>query len=244
VLYQNILSYITGYQAPEYEFFTAIYGIILCVITLLVLIVLIVYPLAFGFYAFLCFTWGMVNMIDGGSTSGLLMYLLGAVFAFRTGFFKKHTQIKIIFIAFFPLAAIISQARFGERLVFLSILNVIALALIFTLVYFLFLPEIQKFTKKAVVAANLAYLSSEQFSEKDIRYLKRIQDGEKYESIAKDEGIGLSTLKNRMKIIYQSLDVYDKTSFMSTYAGYTILLKSMPNIQSDANIHPNKGENA
>jgi diphthamide biosynthesis methyltransferase len=29
-----------------------------------------------------------------------------------------------------------------------------------------------------------------------------------------------------MKILYKSLDVYDKTSFMSAYAGYTILLKS------------------
>jgi glucan phosphoethanolaminetransferase (alkaline phosphatase superfamily) len=225
VLMSNAHSFTTNVHALPGEIFTAFTGMIVSSITALVLGVLIFFPLEFRPYAVLCCIWGLMNLIDGGSTSGLLMYMLGLTFAYHAKFFEKHIEIKSIFVSLLPLLGIISQARFGIDKLLLSVMDFVALALISGLVFMLFLPNIRKNRKKTAISTNIAYLPAETFSERDIRILNKVQAGEKYESIAKEEDIGLSTLKNKMKTIFNSLDVDDKTSFMSTYAGYTILLK-------------------
>jgi glucan phosphoethanolaminetransferase (alkaline phosphatase superfamily) len=237
VLVSNIRIYSDGYQIPKGEIFSPFAGIIFCSITIFALGILAFFPLKFIFYAILCWLWGMVNLIDGGSTSGLLMYFLGSTFAFKAGFFKTYREVKMMIFTLFPISAIISQVRIGTEHVILSSLNVLAVALIFGLTFLLFLPDIRKLKKRTIKDSNFAYLPAEHFSEKDLRCLKKVQEGEKYESIAKDEDIGLSTLKNKMKIIYKTLDVYDKTSFMSTYAGYTILLKSTNKTYPETSAH-------
>jgi glucan phosphoethanolaminetransferase (alkaline phosphatase superfamily) len=225
VLVYNIHIYIDEYVDLPDAVFSPFMGIIFCSITILVLAVIIVFPLKFGLYAILCSFWGLAHLIDRGSSSGTLMYMLGITFAFHSGFFKKYHVIKIIIAIVFPICALLSQIRFGVDQVTIVFLNLLAVVLIFGLSLLLFLPDIRKLRKNTVQNTNIIYLPSEQFSERDIRCLKKVQDGEKYESIAKDEDIGLSTLKSKMKTIYKTLNVYDKTSFLSTYAGYHILLK-------------------
>jgi glucan phosphoethanolaminetransferase (alkaline phosphatase superfamily) len=226
VLVQDINVHIDGYQLQKGEIFSPFMGIIFCAITILVLGILIAYPLEFKFYAILCCLHGLISIIDGGSSPGFLMYLLGIVFAFHARFFKKYRDLKIVVLLFFPVLALVSQIRFGLEKAVISALNILALTLIFALAYLLFLPDIRKLRRQNLGNTNVAYLPSELFSEKDIRCLKRVQNGEKYTSIVTDEDIGLSTLKNRMMTIYKSLGVDDKTSFMKNYAGYTFLLKS------------------
>ncbi len=225
VLVFNAVLYMSGYEIPKNNIFTPLTGIISCSITMLMLIVLVVYPLQFRLYAFLCFVWGIVSLIDGASSLGLLMYILGTSFAFRAGFFQKHIERRILLVIFLPIFAIIPQVRFGINKVILSIIHLFSVGLIFSLIFLLIFPVIRKLGKKPTRNSHVVYLPAERFSAKDIRCLKKVQDGEKYESIAKDEDIGLSTLKKKIKTIYQSLDVYDRTSFLSTYAGYTFLLK-------------------
>jgi DNA-binding CsgD family transcriptional regulator len=234
VLIQNVNIYSSGNQKLEGAIFTPFLGILFCGVTIFVLGILTIFPLAFRYYAVLCCLWGLENLIDGGSTLGLLMFMLGIAFAFHSGFFKKNHEIKIIFISLAPLLALISHARFGIDTVVVSLINILAVALMFGLTFLLFLPTIRRLMRKTVENTNIVYLPAEHFSERDIRCLKKVQDGEKYESIAKDEDIGLSTLKNKMKTIYKSLNVYDKTSFMATYAGYTILLKPSSHAPVDA----------
>ncbi len=225
VLVFSAALYMNGYETPKNKIFSPLTGIISCSITMLMLVVLIVYPLQFRLYAFLCFVWGIVSLIDGASSLGLLLYILGTAFAFRAGFFKKHTERRILIAVFLPIFAIIPQVRFGMNKIILSIIHFFSVGLIFSLIYLLILPHKRRLGKKTARNPNVVYLPAERFSARDIRYLKKVQDGEKYESIAKDEDIGLSTLKKKMKTIYQNLDVYDRTSFLSTYAGYTFLLK-------------------
>ncbi len=216
---------LNGYEMLKGEIFTPFMITLFCGITILVLSVLIIYPLEFRPYAILCCTWGLMNIIDGGSTTGLFMYGLGIVFALKARFFKTHEKIKIIIVVLFPVCALISQVRFGIQETILSIIDFLSVALMGGMVFLLFLPEIRKQRKQSVVNTTIVYIPAEQFTARDIRCLKRVQAGHKYESISKDENIGLSTLKNRMKLIYKSLDVYDKTSFMSAYSNHTILLR-------------------
>jgi DNA-binding CsgD family transcriptional regulator len=225
VLVFNLNVHVSEYELKKGEIFTPFMGVIFSSITVFVLGILIAFPLEFRFYAMLCCFWGLINLIDGGSSAGFLMYLLGVTFAFRAGFFKKYRSIKIAMLIFFPILALVSQIRININEAVFSALNILCLTLIFALIYLLFLPDIRKLRKQTIVNTNIIYIPSEQFSERDLRCLKKVQDGEKYESIAKDEDIALSTLKNKMKAIYTNLNVLDRTSFLSNYAGYTILLK-------------------
>jgi glucan phosphoethanolaminetransferase (alkaline phosphatase superfamily) len=225
VLISDISLFKQGVQIQEHKFFTPFFGIVASGITMLVLAVLVVFPLEFRPYAILCCIWGLFNLIDGGSTSGLLMYLLGLTFAFHAKFFKKYREVKSIFVAIFPIAAIISQSRFGADQIILSLLNFLAIILIFGLAFLLFYPDIRKLGKKNILDSNVIFLPAEQFSERDLRFIKKVQEGEKYASIAREEDMGESTLKSKMKIIYNNLDVYDRVSFMSTYAGYKFKLE-------------------
>jgi glucan phosphoethanolaminetransferase (alkaline phosphatase superfamily) len=225
VLIYDANLYENDYQVPKGEIFTPFMGIIACSITIIILGVLILFPFEFKIYAILCSVWGLINLLDGGSSSGLLMYLLGITFAFHARFFKRYYEIKIIVVSLFPIFVILSQMRFGAEKTILSMINALAVLLICLIAYILFLPDIQKLKKKKQKDSHIAHLSAEQFTLRDVRCLQKVQNGEKYESIAKEENIGLSTLKNRMKLMYESLNVYDKTSFMAAYAGHIIKLK-------------------
>jgi hypothetical protein len=225
VLIHDLNIHIQGITESDGQFLTPLTNVILCGIIIFALGLLILYPLEFRIYAVLLSSRGLLNLIDGGSTSGLLMYMVGLTFAFHSGFFKKYREIKIILVTLFPILAIVSQARFSMANAALSFLNFIAIIIMLGLVFLLFLPDIRKMRKQVIHNTQIVYIPAEKFTDRDIRCLKKVQAGEKYESISSDENIGLSTLKNRMKVLYKSLDVYDKTTFMSAYAGYTILLK-------------------
>jgi hypothetical protein len=62
------------------------------------------------------------------------------------------------------------------------------------------------------------------FSQRDIEMLHLILDGQRYEHIAKEQKISLSLVKKRVKFLYDHLNLPDRESFMSNYAGYTIEL--------------------
>ncbi len=234
VLVHDINLYSIEYETLRKVIFTPFVGIVSCSITIVILGILIMFPLEFRPYAILCCIWGLIILIDGYSPLGFLIYMLGILFAFHAGFFKTYDKIKIIIVTLFLIVAIISQARFSAEKVVSSILNLLALVLIFGLAFLLFLPEIKRLKKQSADNINITYLPAEKFTTRDMRCLKKIQDGEKYESISTEEKIGLSTLKKRMKMVYKALDVYDKTSFLATYAGHTIQLKPISKTRSGA----------
>lgn len=62
------------------------------------------------------------------------------------------------------------------------------------------------------------------FNQRDVELLQLVLKGEKYEYIASEQSLSLSSVKKRTKFLYDHLKVSDRTSFMSIYTGYTIEL--------------------
>ena len=229
IFVSNVHIYLSGQIIPEQDFISTKMNMVLSAVTILVLGWLLIYPLQFKIYAILCSFWGLANIVEGGGVTGLLMYILGVVFAYKSNFFKNRAVVKIVIAAALVIGAVSSQARYGLTKVSTTVFNFMGIILIAGLSFLLFFPEIRKYRKRnarinTTSNPDVIYLPPEQFTARDIRCIKRVQLGEKYESIAKDEKMGLSTLKYRMKIIFEQLDIFDRTTFLAAYAKRTILL--------------------
>ena len=60
-------------------------------------------------------------------------------------------------------------------------------------------------------------------NERDYRILKRIQKNEKYFSIANEEGLSQGYLKNRLHLIFSTIECGDKRGFMSFYDDWELI---------------------
>ena len=181
----------------------------------------VAFPYRFWIYAVFCLSWGLVRIADGELTTPLLLYMFGSVFLFRMGFFKSHEVLKVSLGIVLLVAAILSQYRlqmsiFGDR--------IIHFALIFLLLFLVVIvlqPEIHTIrTRRRVPILNLR---PELFAEEDSIILQKVLVGGKYESIAKDLGMPISTMKRHISRMFDLLQVSDRVSFMSRYSGYTII---------------------
>jgi hypothetical protein len=71
---------------------------------------------------------------------------------------------------------------------------------------------------------RMLLLHRTRFNRRDIALLRSVLAGEKYESIAQDQGISLSSVKKRVRFLYDHLNLPDRASFMNNYEGYAIEL--------------------
>lgn len=184
---------------------------------------LVIFPLKFVIYGFLCAVAGLVQIIEGGGLPGIYMYFLGMLFYNKVGFFKKHKSIKIIVLSMLLFLGICTQYRYGFQKIIQTFQHLLASVLMFFLAYILYLPEIR--ARKKDFSRKIVRLPSHEFTPRDVHILKSIQKGEKYEAIAINEGIGVSTLKARVKVLFEFLNVSDKNSFLRIYANQPIVLE-------------------
>jgi DNA-binding CsgD family transcriptional regulator len=98
-----------------------------------------------------------------------------------------------------------------------------ALMLLFIPAILLVLPKIRK-TPPVPAGNRELRLSPDQFTQRDVELLGKVLDGEKYEAIANEYGIAVSTLKNRIGILFRKLDVQDRVMFLVQYAHRTLIL--------------------
>lgn len=79
-------------------------------------------------------------------------------------------------------------------------------------------------TARSQEQENKLLLPKPMFSQRDVRILQSILEGKKYECIAGEQNISLSSVKKRVRLLYDHLNLRDKASFMSVYEDYTIEL--------------------
>lgn len=137
VLAADVFPYPAGLQAHPMDViprwgFPALY-----ILSILACLVLVVYPKKFIIYTIMCCLWGVVVLVEGGGTNGILFYLLGMGFGYVAGIFKKHPLPKLAIFLAICLTSIISQFRYGAGFVSGVLLSFIFLLLVYLLVWFL-----------------------------------------------------------------------------------------------------------
>lgn len=217
LLSRNFLSS-DGKLIPQ-EFFVFIQNWIFC----LFFIIIAVHPEKIGFIAIMAFLYtAYITFFEPDNQMGLLMLFLGTSTLFMRGLMKNKRKQKIIMINICYLILCVTEIRFGTTVFIQSILEKIAYSVVsFIIFYFIKSYYITNLlTEQEKILAVHKY---EGLTPRDALWLKRIQQGDAYKVIAIDEHMNIGSVKNRFKIIYQTLGVDDRQGFMTIYGDCNIL---------------------
>jgi DNA-binding CsgD family transcriptional regulator len=196
--------------------------------------ILVFFPLQFYLYAGFCCAWALIHIIDGGRVLGILLYVLGLSFAFKQGCFKTFPKVKGLLSSLFLLAAMVSQVRYGMPYVMETLMQCLAFCIILGLGVLLFIKDVsisneapvgisQPTPSFSVIDSELR-LSASYFTSRDVLILQRLLAGDKYDLIAEECGMGLSTLKKLLASLFSLLALSNKTQFLKRYAHHTVML--------------------
>ena len=152
---------------------------------------------------------------------GLLLYLLGISTLLFKGCYKKHPHTKSILTVVFYMALVCCSLRFG----ILCFINSMVITLGYGLAFLATVFFTVNYLRIIYVRKNTRVWDLSQYPEltnRDKEWLKQILDERRYDEIAKDSGITVGTLKNRMHQIFNIIGIEDRISLLATYGGYEV----------------------
>ncbi len=155
---------------------------------------------------------------------GILMFFLGTSLLQARGFLKKQRKLKILCLYIVLLGLNLTHLRFGIYNFidfFIKTIGCILVLLLYTFFIHGYSTNLLTYEDKKL---NLA--SYPKLTERDCRILQRIQKGEKYSVIARDENITEGSLKNRLHFVFSTMEVGDKQGFLSYYDDYELFFES------------------
>ncbi|MDD7769083.1 MAG: hypothetical protein PT936_09535 [Treponema sp.] len=153
---------------------------------------------------------------------GLLLYFLCLSSIYARGYFNKKRFIKNIISTVILILLILTELRFPMEIFLKSLLEkisvsaVLAVSLLFIHSYLFDFFEISSSNKKL----NLAKF--ENLISRDAEWLTAILNKVPYKNLAMEEKMTEGSVKNRMKIIYETLGVGDKQGFLNKYSEFEI----------------------
>jgi hypothetical protein len=212
---QDILS------APVFITFYAVTGALF--------IMSMFFPRELYIHGGLCWLWGLLRIIDGGSIVALSLHILGYLFLARRGFFRTFLKTKVSVAALVVLLAFATQIRYSVVLLVEHSLQLFDFSVLVVITVMIFYPEIHKAWQRWKDSPISMTLDPALFNAQDVAMLRKILAGDKYVSIAaRESDISVSTLKKRVRVLYSNLGVQDRTDFMARYSRHTIELATAP----------------
>ena len=152
---------------------------------------------------------------------GLLLYMLGVSCLLYRGFYQKHCHIKTYITLLLFLGLLSLSLRFG----LLCFINSLVITLGYGLTFLAAIFFTVNFLKIIYESKTARILDLSQYPEltlRDKEWLRDIIEEKKYEDIARDSGITIGTLKNRMHQIFLVIGVEDRIQLLATYGGYEV----------------------
>lgn len=190
----------------------------------LIFIILIFVPNKFELFAHITFFYSFkIIAVETVAENpiGLLLYLLGIACLIYKGFYKKHAHIKTAIAVLFYFTLVSFSLRFG----IICFINSLIVTLGYTLTFLVSIFFVVNFLKIIYVKKTARVWDLSQYpelTERDKEWLRDILDEKRYEEIAKDSGITVGTLKNRMHQIFTIVGIEDRISLLATYGGYEV----------------------
>ncbi len=185
---------------------------LLYIISIIISLYLIVFPTKFILYSlFACF-WGLLSLFDGGSITGIIMYLLGCAFAYKAKVFISKKVVTLLYIIL-PLLVIFFQYRFGIEIMIKTLLDLFFLLIVAFLCIALFNESFfTKFFSKETSKLDLTILKPV-----ELEVLREVLADKKYSAIADELNKSESAIKLIMRDVYAKLHVSGKQELMQLY---------------------------
>ena len=218
-------AFVFEHYEPHIFLFSATGFIIMYCIIAILLVFLTIFPYQFYIHAAICWLGGLgMLVVDGCTTNALLIHAIGYMFLYRQGFFRTKKHLKILAGGIVLAAAVASQMRLESVVFTRNLSQFIDTTLIVIAVYFFLRMEYRHMKKQKPIQGMILYLPADIFTAADAEILKEILAGSKYEAIAQEKGLSISTLKKHIRKLFQRLQVSDRITFMSKYAKHQIAL--------------------
>lgn len=159
---------------------------------------------------------------EPSSPMGIMMLAVCLTSLYVRGYFTRYRRIKncIAILVFLLLQC--SQIRFGFDIFINSIVTNLGYAFACTLILFFTSKYVSNLEQQNAEVRKLDLQEFEGLKRRDAEWLSMIQKKIKYESIAIEEKMTVGAVKNRLRIIYSTLDVGDKQGFLNRYADWEI----------------------
>lgn len=206
------------YKCSQIEFknLNIIFTEIINIISLFFFIFTSIFPHKLGGLSIIAYTYAcFIIPFEPENYMGILMYFLGTSLLFARGFLKRQRKFKIYILCIILFALTLTNLRFGFPIFidyFVKNLGAILVLFLYTFFIRTHYINIIVYEDKKLNIANYPKLN-----ERDCRILQRIQKGEKYSAIAKEENITEGSLKNRLHYVFNVMETGDKQGFLSYY---------------------------
>lgn len=185
---------------------------------------LLIYPAKLSLIAIMAFQYSFVFQYQSStSIMSILMFMLGCSVLLMRGFFNQKKAIKFVIVMVPFILLYLSELRFGVT----DFLNssIYQFGYIFVVLLIIFFLDIYKTNLLSNNEKVLNLSNFEGLKKRDADWLQRIQSKEKYDCIAIDYKMSIGSVKNRLKIIFDTLEVGDKTGFLNKYSDYKIIFE-------------------
>lgn len=222
--FSNIIKFYSLFFLKQSEniFLTKIY-IILNFITIFLCVILFFNPVKFELISICTFLYSSISIFyEIENLMGILMFFFGtSIIAYR-GFFKTNKTKKVIIICLVFLSLLLSEIRFGFHYFIEATIYKVGLLFIIIGIFF-FLLFLFSETKKTELNKTLDLSIYPNLTLRDTLWLKDIINKKAYKEIAYENNMTVGSVKNRLKIIFSTLQVGDKTGFLNRYSDYSII---------------------
>lgn len=162
----------------------------------------------------------LILILNPSNPIGTLLYLMGVLTIDQKS--KNKYPSKYIFLILCFLFLLFTNIRCGLKFfinIFISNFVFLFVILAFNFFFELRILSILKSKKKIL---NLFEYKSFGITKRDSEWLQLIQKNIKYETIAINYELSIGTVKNRLKIIYDILNLKDKSDFLNKYKDHII----------------------
>ena len=215
--FSNISSLESFFASPEGLFISNS----LC---FLVFIYLLFQPQNIEVVAFLAFYFSFVYMFTpslGKKQLGTSLYLLGIASCVLRGHYRKHTRIKVYLTMIVYALLVLIDLRISVSQFVDSLIDSLGYLLSYS-VSMVFFVHFLKSTHESAAHKIWDLSQYPELTERDKLWISEILKDKRYEDIARDSGITIGTLKNRMHQIFGIIGLPDRVSLLATYSGHTL----------------------
>ena len=218
----NILS-IINIDTPNSERPGSIFFCCINTFALVCFVILLIKPDKLTLFSIISFIYGISNLIgtDGIEVGiGYLMFVLGTVALYVRGFFKNYRRIKICILLILFIAPVVSNIFLGIDVFEKILFYILGYTIILSLTIIILLKYLIE-SKQAVPGQKILDLrkpvADGLLTERDADWLKKILNGEKYSSIAKESAVAEGTMRNKIRSIFKTINVTDRKQFLAIY---------------------------
>lgn len=189
-------------------------------LSVLVCILLIIFPEKLEFLAFLSMAYSILHVIFlPFELLALAWQELFIVILFLRGFFRRAAKVKGIILVLVFLVAFFCNVRLGFFPFLKLCLWYGGTSLI---LLFISISIFQMKKQKSSFPQVLNLCEFESIEGRDFEWLLMVQQGERYKEIALKYNVKEQSVKNRLFKLYKILGVGDRRGFLTTYCDYKI----------------------